>query len=74
MTQQDEPPRTAQRKRGAEIMLQNLPVGTWLILRDGAEVEIVENPRVVNGSLCRPGSSEDPELVSAADIAELPEQ
>ena len=54
MTQQGEPPRTAQRKRGAEIMLQNLAVGTRLILRNGAELETVENPRVVNGSLCGP--------------------
>ena len=74
MTQQDEPPRTAQRKRGAEIMLQNLPVGTRLILRDGAEVEIVENPRDGQWLFVKPaGSDQDPELVFAADIAELAE-
>ena len=75
MTQESEPSPPARRIRGAEIMLQNLPVGTRLILRDGIEVEIVENPQDGQWLFVRPaGSNQDPELVFAADIAELPPQ
>ena len=56
-------------------MLQKLPVGTRLILRDGAEVEIVENPRDGQWLFVRPaGSDQDAELVFASDVAELWEQ
>jgi hypothetical protein len=75
MTQGSEPPKPARRTRGAEIMLQTLPVGTRLILRDGTQVEIVENPQDGQWLFVRPaGSDQDPELVFAADVAELPEQ
>ena len=61
--------------RGAEIMLQNLPVGARLILRDGSEVEVVENPRDGQWLFVRPvGSQQEPEMVFAAEVAELPEQ
>ncbi len=56
-------------------MLQNLSIGTRLILRDGAEVEIVENPRDGQWLFVRPaGSDQDAQLVFASDVAELPEQ
>ncbi|MDE2838190.1 MAG: hypothetical protein OXL97_11905 [Chloroflexota bacterium] len=72
---QNEPSKRVRRTRGAEIMLQDLPLGTRLVLRSGAEVEIVENPRDGQWLFVRPaGSSDEPELVFAADVAELPEQ
>jgi hypothetical protein len=53
-------------------MLQNLPVGTRLILRDGSEVEVVENPRDGQWLFVRPaGTDQDAELVFASDVAEL---
>jgi hypothetical protein len=75
MTQQNPPREPTSRKRGAEIMLQELSVGTRLILRDGAEVEIVENPRDGQWIFVKPtGSDKEPELVFASDVVELPEQ
>ncbi len=72
---QSEPSKQFRRTRGAEIMLQDLPLGTRLILKGGVEVEIVENPRDGQWLFVRPvGSADDPELVFAADVAELPEQ
>lgn len=56
-------------------MLQDLPLGARLILKSGAEVEVVENPRDGQWLFVRPaGSSDESELVFAADVAELPEQ
>lgn len=56
-------------------MLQALPVGTRLIMRDGTEVEIVENPKDGQWLFVRPaGSDQDAELVFASDVMELPEQ
>ena len=53
-------------------MLQTLPVGTRLLLRNGSEVEIVENPRDGQWLFVRPtGTAQEPELVFAADIVEL---
>ena len=67
--------KVTQRVRGAEIMLQDLPVGARLILRNGSEVEIVENPRDGQWIFVRPvGSEQESEMVFAADVAELPEQ
>ena len=75
MTQQSEPSRPTRRTRGAAIMIQTLPVGTRLILRDGAEGEIVKNPRDGQWLFVRPaGSDQDAELVFASDVAELWEQ
>ena len=71
MTQPNQPA-PAPRPRGAEIMLQNLPVGTKLILRNGSEVEIVENPKDGQWLFVRPvGLVREPELVFAAEIVEL---
>ena len=74
MTEQSESkglPRTV----GAEIMLQDLPLGTRLVLRGGAEVEIVENPRDGQWVFVRPvGSDEEADLVFAAEVAEMPAQ
>ena len=71
MTQEDVPAR----KRGAEIMLQKLAVGARLILRDGTEVEIVENPRDGQWIFARPaGSDLEPDLVFAGDVVELVSQ
>ncbi len=76
MSQANDPSKPVRpRLRGAEIMLQNLPVGTRLILRDRTEVEIVENPQDGQWLFVRPtGSSEAAELVFAADIVEVSEQ
>lgn len=74
MTQQPEF-KVTKRIRGAEIMLQDLPVGARLVLRNGSQVEIVENPRDGQWVFVKPvGSDQEPELVFAADVAELPEQ
>ena len=60
---------------GAEIMLQDLPLGTRLVLRGGAEVEVVENPRDGQWVFVRPvGSDEEAELVFAAEVTEMPAQ
>ena len=75
MTQQSSDFKVTHRIRGAEIMLQDLPVGARLILSNGSEVEIVENPLDGQWVFVRPvGSDQDPEMVFAADVAELPEQ
>jgi hypothetical protein len=75
MTQPPGPFKVTKRIRGAEIMLQDLPVGARLILRGGSEVEIVENPRDGQWIFVRPvGTDQEPELVFAAEVAELPEQ
>ena len=77
MTEQSEPSKPIRRLRGAEIMLQELPLGTRLILRGGAEVEIVENPTDGQWAFVRPvgsTSDDDVELMFVGDIAELPEQ
>ena len=67
--------KVTKRVRGAEIMLQDLPVGARLILRDGSEVAVVENPRDGQWLFVRPvGSQQEPEMVFAAEVAELPEQ
>ena len=72
---QSEPSKQIRRTRGAEIMLQDLPLGTRLVLKGGLEVEVVENPRDGQWVFVRPvGSSDEPELVFAADVVELPEQ
>ena len=72
MTQQEPSPQ--RRLRGAEIMLQNLPVGARLLLRNGSEVEIVENPKDGQWLFVRPtGTDRGPELVFAADIVEMAE-
>lgn len=72
---QSEPSKQIPRTRGAEIMLQDLPVGVRLILRSGAEVEVVENPRDGQWLFVRAaGSDDEPEMVFAAEVAELPEQ
>ena len=58
-------------------MLQDLPLGTQLRLKSGAEVEIVENPRDGQWLFVRPvesGPDQDPDLVFAADVAELVEE
>jgi len=61
--------------RGPEIMLQDLPVGAQLVLRSGSKVEIVENPRDGQWLFVKPvGTDQEPELVFAAEVAELPEQ
>jgi hypothetical protein len=71
MSQQGAPP-PEQRRRGAEIMLQNLPVGARLLLRSGSKVEIVENPKDGQWLFVRPvGTDQEPELVFAADIVEV---
>ncbi len=75
MAQQSDPFKVTKRIRGGEIMLQDLPVGARLILKNRSEVEIVENPRDGQWVFVRPvGSDEEPELVFAADVAELPVQ
>ena len=75
MTQQSGQFKVTKRVRGGEIMLQDLPVGARLILRNKSEVEIVENPRDGQWIFVRPvGTEQEPELVFAADVAELPEQ
>ena len=75
MTEHSEPSKPLRRLRGAEIMLQELPLGTRLILRGGAEVEIVENPTDGQWVFVRPvGSDDDSELVFVGDVVELPEQ
>jgi len=75
MTQQSGQFKVTKRVRGAEIMLQDLPVGARLILRSGSEVEIVENPQDGQWIFVRPvGSNDESELVFAADVAELPQQ
>ena len=75
MSQQSGPFKVTKRVRGGEIMLQDLPVGARLILRNKSEVEIVENPRDGQWVFVRPvGTEQEPELVFAADVAELPEQ
>lgn len=71
-----EPTTPKRRPRGAEIMLQDLPLGARLLLRNGAEVEVVENPQDGQWLFTRPvgkSADEDAELVFAADIAELVE-
>ena len=65
------------RPKGAAIMLQDLPLGTRLRLKSGAEVEIVENPRDGQWLFVRPVESapdQDPDLVFAFDVAELVEE
>ena len=65
------------RPRGAEIMLQQLPLGTRLRLKNGADVEIVENPRDGQWLFVRPvdaAADQDPDLVFAADVVELVEE
>jgi hypothetical protein len=75
MTQQSGQFKVTKRIRGAEIMLQDLPVGARLVLRNGSQVEIVENPRDGQWIFVKPvGSDQEPELVFAAEVAELPEQ
>jgi hypothetical protein len=75
MTQQPGQFKVTKRIRGAEIMLQDLPVGARLVLRNGSQVEIVENPRDGQCILVKAvGSDQDPELVFASEVAELPEQ
>jgi hypothetical protein len=75
MAQQPGPFKVSKRIRGAEIMLQDLPVGARIILRDGSQVEIVENPRDGQWVFVKAvGSDQEPELVFAAEVAELPEQ
>ncbi len=75
MSQQPAQFKVTKRIRGAEIMLQDLPVGARLVLRNGTRVEIVENPRDGQWVFVRPvDSDQEPELVFAADVAELPEQ
>jgi hypothetical protein len=75
MTQQSGQFKVTKRVRGGEIMLQDLPVGARLILKNRSEVEIVENPRDGQWVFVRPvGTDQDAELVFAADVAELPEQ
>jgi len=75
MTQQPGQFKVIKRVRGAEIMLQDLPVGARLVLRNGSQVEIVENPRDGQWVFVKPvGSDQEPELVFAAEVAELPVQ
>jgi hypothetical protein len=63
------------RTMGAEIMLQDLPVGTHIILKGGSEVEITENPRDGQWVFVKPaGTDDDAELIFAADVTELPAQ
>jgi hypothetical protein len=53
-------------------MLQNLPVGARLALRNGSQVEIVENPKDGQWLFVKPiGADQEPELVFAADIVEV---
>lgn len=66
-----EPTPSGHRVRGAEIMLQNLPVGARLTLRNGSEMEVVENPRDGQWLFVRPvGSEQEAEMVFASDIVE----
>jgi len=75
MAEQSSQFKVTKRIRGAEIMLQELPVGAQLVLRSGSKVEIVENPRDGQWLFVRPlGTDREPELVFAAEVAELPEQ
>jgi len=75
MTQHSGRFKVTKRVRGAEIMLQDLPVGARLVLRNGSEVEIVENPRDGQWVFVKPvGTDQEPELVFVAEVAELPEQ
>ncbi len=75
MAQQPGQFKVTKRIRGAEIMLQDLPVGARLVLRNGSQVEIVENPRDGQWVFVKPvGSDQEPELVFAAEVAELPVQ
>ena len=75
MTQQPGQFKVTKRIRGGEIMLQELPVGARLVLRNGSQVEIVENPRDGQWIFVKPvGSDQESELVFAAEVAELPEQ
>ena len=75
MTQHSGQFKVTKRVRGAGIMLQDLPVGARLILRNGSEVEIVENPRDGQWVFVRPvGADQEAELVFVAEVAELPEQ
>ena len=75
MAEQSSQFKVTKRMRGPEIMLQDLPVGAQLVLRSGSKVEIVENPRDGQWLFVRPlGTDQEPELVFAAEVAELPEQ
>ena len=75
MAEQSSQFKVTKRIRGPEIMLQDLPVGAQLVLRSGSKVEIVENPRDGQWLFVRPlGTDQEPELVFAAEVAELPEQ
>ena len=75
MAEQSSQFKVTKRIRGPEIMLQDLPVGAQLVLRNGSKVEIVENPRDGQWVFVRPvGTDQEPELVFAAEVAELPEQ
>lgn len=74
MTQESGSTQPKRRPTGAEIMLQDLPLGARLRLRGGAEVEVVENPKDGSWLFARPvGSAPDQEaeLVFAADVVEL---
>jgi hypothetical protein len=52
-------------------MLQKLAVGARLTLRNGTEMEVVENPRDGQWLFVRPtGSEQEPEMVFASDIVE----
>lgn len=77
MTEKTELTKSRRRPTGAEIQLQELAVGTRLRLRDGAEVEIVENPRdgqwVFVRNVALP-SDQKAELVFTADVVELVEE
>jgi len=75
MTQDSSQFKVTRSVRGGEIMLQDLPVGARLLLRDGSEVEIVENPRDGQWVFVKPvGSDQEAEMVFVAEVAELPPQ
>jgi hypothetical protein len=65
----DSPPRP--RPRGEAIMIQELPVGSRLKLKSGAEVEIVENPRDGSWLYAKRAGAEEADLVFADDVLEV---
>lgn len=73
MTQDAGSPRPARRPRGEEIMIQDLPVGSRLRLKNGAEVEIVENPQDGSWLFARRVGAEEQtaDLVFADEVLEV---
>ena len=61
-------------RRGATIMLHELERGTRLVLKDGATVEVVDNPRDGSWIYVRhlgPSGDGSEELVFAEDVVEV---